>query len=71
MTDATPDRSAYPTKVARLHDPEDRRWVRSMTSGQLIEMVWPLTLQAWEFKEGLEHEPRLQRHVVRVVRGVL
>jgi hypothetical protein len=70
MTDAMPDRSAYPTRVARLHDPEDRRWVQAFTPDQLIEMVWPMTLTAWAFKEGLAQEPRMQRHAVRVVRGV-
>jgi hypothetical protein len=34
-----------------------------------MELVWPLTLQAWGFKEGLADEPRLLRHVVRTVRG--
>lgn len=69
MLNESPDRSNYPTSLTRLHEPEDRSWVRSFTSDQLIEMLWPLTLQAWEFKEGLDHEPRLQRHVVRTLRG--
>jgi len=65
----TPDRSKYATHLGHLHDPEDRGWVRGKTPGELIDMVWPLTLQAWAFKEGLDHEPRLQRHVVRTLRG--
>ena len=31
-------------------------------------MVWPLTLTAWAFKEPNVVQPRLQRHVARVVR---
>jgi hypothetical protein len=64
-----PDRSNYPVRVSGLHDPEDDAYLRSLSPEERIAMVWPLTLQAWAFKEGLDHEPRLQRHVVRVVRG--
>jgi hypothetical protein len=63
------DRTGYPTRISRLGDPEDDSYVRSLTPAERMAMVWPLTLQAWEFKEGFDHEPRLQRHVVRVVRG--
>lgn len=62
------DRSRYPVKLRRLHDPEDDSYVLSLTPGQRMEMVWQLTLQAWAFKEGLDVEPRLRRDVVRVVR---
>ena len=64
-----PDRSNYPVRVTRLHDPEDDAHMRSLSPAERFAMVWPLTLQAWAFKEGLDDEPRLQRHVVRVVRG--
>ena len=64
-----PDRSTYPVRVSRLHDEEDDAYVRSLSPAERIAMVWPLTLQAWGFKEGLEDEPRLQRDVVRLVRG--
>jgi hypothetical protein len=65
----TPDRSGYPVRVSGLHDPEDDAYVRSLSPAERVAMVWPLTLAAWAFKEGLGIEPRLQRHVVRVVRG--
>jgi len=64
-----PDRSSYPVRVSGLHDPEDDAYLRSLSPEERIAMVWPLTLQAWAFKEGLDHEPRLQRHIVRVIRG--
>ena len=56
-------------RMRRLHDPEDDAYVRSLSPAERMEMVWQLTLQAWAFKEGLDDAPRLQRHVVRVVRG--
>jgi hypothetical protein len=31
---------------------------------QLLGMMWQLALDAWSFKENLNAEPRLQRHVV-------
>ena len=62
------NRSHYPTRLRKLHDPEDDGAVRSLTPAQRMEMVWELSLQAWAFKEGLTGEPRLRRDVVRVVR---
>jgi hypothetical protein len=67
--DGPVDRSQYPVHKTVLHAAEDDSYVRSLTPGERMMMVWPLTLQAWAFKEGLVDEPRLQRHVVRVVRG--
>jgi hypothetical protein len=43
--------------------------VRNLTPAQRLAMVWPLSVQAWQFKEPMADEPRLRRHVVRVVRG--
>ena len=66
------DRSQYPTRLRRLHDADadqaDDGYVRSLTPGQRMEMVWQLTLDAWAFKKGLTIEPRLRRDVVRVLR---
>ncbi len=33
-----------------------------------LNMVWPLTLAAWSFKDRCVAQSRLQRHAVRVVR---
>ena len=63
------DRSQYPTSKRRLEDPEDASYVRGLTPAERVMMVWTLTRQAWEFMEGGSREPRLRRHVVRVVRG--
>jgi hypothetical protein len=67
--DGPVDRSHYPVRKGRLHDPDDDSYVLSLTPAQRMEMVWQLSLQAWAFKEGLDVEPRLRRDVVRVVRG--
>ena len=46
-----------------LHDPEEND-LKDKTPAELIGMMWQLTLDAWSFKEKLDAEPRLQRHVV-------
>ena len=38
--------------------------LRDKSPQQLMGMMWQLTLDAWSFKENLNAEPRLQRHVV-------
>lgn len=50
-----------------LTEPEDRSWLQDLPPSERIALVLNLTLQAWAFK-GLDHEPRLRRDVVRVVR---
>ncbi len=62
------DRSNYPVNLKRLHDIDKDDYIGSLSPSQRLEMVWQLTLQAWAFKEGLEHEPRLPRSVVRTIR---
>ena len=64
-----PDRSKYPVRIRRLHDPDDEAYVRALSPGERLAMVWQLTMDAWAFKEGLTVEPRLRRDVGRVVRG--
>ncbi len=46
-----------------LHD-EDEDGLRGKSPDQLVGMMWQLALDAWSFKENLNAEPRLQRHVV-------
>jgi hypothetical protein len=64
-----PDRSKWPVRRVQLNEEGDDAYLRSLTPAERIAMVWPITLQAWAFKEGLTGEPRLRRDVVRVVRG--
>lgn len=42
--------------------------VPAATPVERMKMVWPLTLTAWAFKEPNVVQPRLQRHVVRIIR---
>ncbi len=46
-----------------LHDPEVND-LKGKTPAELMGMMWQLTLDAWSFKEKLDAESRLQRHVV-------
>ena len=62
------DRSAYPTRTRRLRNADDHSDARDLTPGARMELVWQLSLQAWAFTGTPSDEPRLQRHVVRVVR---
>jgi hypothetical protein len=61
------DRSHYPVRKISLAD-EGRELPSSLTPAQRVAMVWPLTVEAWTFKDGRFDESRLRRDVVRVVR---
>ena len=43
--------------------------VPAATPQERMMMVWPLTLTARAFKEPNVVQPRLQRHVVRIIRS--
>jgi hypothetical protein len=47
-----------------LHNSDGDSELKDKSPQQLIGMMWQLTLNAWSFKENLNAEPRLQRHVV-------
>jgi hypothetical protein len=47
-----------------LRDPGGANDLKGKSPGELLGMVWRLTLSAWSFKEDLNAEPRLQRDVV-------
>ncbi|MGH7571049.1 MAG: hypothetical protein ACREMK_04300 [Gemmatimonadota bacterium] len=64
---ATPDRSGYRVRIARLgQEPDDD--MKSFTSTERLMMVWDLTVTAWAFMKGRAVEPGFRRDVVRVVR---
>ncbi|MDT5270002.1 MAG: hypothetical protein QOH49_2188 [Acidobacteriota bacterium] len=46
-----------------LHDPGEND-LKGRTPGELMGMMWQLTLDAWSFKEKLDAESRLQRDIV-------
>lgn len=62
------DRSRYPVRILHLHDIAKDESISKLSPSQRVEIVWELTMQSWAFKEGLDHEPRLRRDVVRIVR---
>jgi hypothetical protein len=62
------DRSQYPTRLGRLHEPDDESYVLGLSAGERLAMVWRLTLDAWGFKDGVTNEPRLRRDVVHIER---
>ena len=56
-------------KKAKLHETQPRDDLRDKSPDELIGMMWQLALNAWSFKETVDVEPRLQRHVVVLKRG--
>ena len=55
-------------RVKTLHEAEQDDDLRGKTPHELLGMMWQLTLNAWAFKEKLNAEPGLQRHVVVLTR---
>ncbi len=47
-----------------LHGQDDDGDLKNVPPQALIGMMWQMALNAWAFKERLDAEPRLQRHVV-------
>lgn len=45
------------------HEPEEDD-LKGRTPGEMMGMMWQLTLDAWAFKEKLDAESGLQRHIV-------
>ena len=56
-------------RILRLEDHDPDADLLRLTPEERIEMMWELTVDAWTFKGEPLDESRLQRHVVRVVRG--
>lgn len=61
------DRSRYPVRKIGLAE-EGREPPSPLTPAERVAMVWPLTVEAWTFKDGRFDESRLRRDAVRVVR---
>lgn len=60
-------RRAIPVRKAPLADQGQEPDLKSKSPAELIEMMWPLALEAWRFA-GNQGEPEFSRHLVRVVR---
>lgn len=65
------DRSRYKVWISRASDAvRELEQAPQTTPAQRLAMVWRLTLDSWTFAGKItDAEPRLQRHVVRVLRG--
>ncbi len=64
-------RAEWPVRVFRSFEEADRadeEFYASLTPGERMGMVWPITLDAWAFTGKANAESRLQRHIVRVRR---
>jgi hypothetical protein len=59
---------SLPVRKIPLADEGRSDDVQRSSPSERIAMMWQLTLQAWMFKDGLVHEPRLRRDVVRTLR---
>ena len=51
-------------RKSSLHKSADRDDLKDKSPQQLIDVMWQLALNAWAFKDNLNAEPRLQRHIV-------
>ena len=58
------NRSGYQVLKTRLGEQDDFADVEHLTASERIGMMWQLALNAWAFKDNLNAEPRLQRHLV-------
>ena len=47
-----------------LHESRESEDLKDKTPAERIGMMWQLAIDAWSFKENLDAEPRLQRHIV-------
>ncbi len=63
------NRDQLVTKLGHLGDLERGREPGAISSEDGLGMMWQLTLDAWAFMKETHAESRLQRHVVRLVRG--
>jgi hypothetical protein len=56
-------------RKTKLHEARPGNDLRGKPPEELLGMMWQLALSAWSFKEAVDAEPRLQRHVVVLKRG--
>jgi hypothetical protein len=56
-------------RKTKLHETRLENDLRSKSPEELLGMMWQLALSAWSFKDTVNVEPRLQRHVVVLKRG--
>ena len=63
------NRNQWVTKMVHLSDSEKNPESEAVAAEESLGMMWQLALDAWAFMKETHAESRLQRHVVRLVRG--
>ena len=58
----------YPVRIFKLGEEGDDPYLAQTTAVERLQMMWPLTVQAWAFMGVDVSQSRLQRDVVRVIR---
>ncbi|MGQ0645069.1 MAG: hypothetical protein ACT4O3_06210 [Elusimicrobiota bacterium] len=61
-------RRSLRTRLSTLKDPSNESWGFDLSPSESLQLVWPLTVDAWSFINPQDAERRLQRHIVRVIR---
>ena len=62
------DRSDWPVRRTTLHE-QSGDDLENLDAEARVAMMWTLTCDAWAFRGEPIVEPRLERHIVRVIRG--
>ena len=62
------DRKDYPILIVKKGEKDVDDFLKNTTPTERLEMMWPLTVQAWAFKGEDISEQRLQRHVGRLIK---
>ncbi len=61
---------AVAVRMRKLAEQEEENDLAQTTAAERLAMMWTLALNAWALKGEPLAEPRLQRHVVRVLRPI-
>lgn len=61
-------KQARTVRIQKLSDQGKESDLTRTTPVERLEMMWQLALDAWAFKGESVAEPRLPRHIVRVLR---
>ena len=62
-------RDQMPVRIRKVGEETMVRELRALSPAERLGMMWQLAIDAWAFKGDPIAESRLQRHVVRILRG--
>jgi hypothetical protein len=63
-----PDTNRQIVRKSTLAEQGKEDDLRETTAEERLKMMWQLAIDAWSMK-GEKVEPRLSRHIVRIIRG--